>query len=78
MGHACCKSIIILLLQVEGQTHRRGANLYEFADLLVAHGVINAVNLDGGGSSTLIHDQILINYPSDHWYAFRFNVCFVA
>lgn len=43
------------------------ANLVEFADLLIRHGVVNAVNLDGGGSSTLIENNVLINYPSDHW-----------
>jgi N-acetylglucosamine-1-phosphodiester alpha-N-acetylglucosaminidase len=56
------------MFQVEGQTHRRGANLYEFADLLVSHGVVNAINLDGGGSTTFLHNQVLVNYPSDHWY----------
>lgn len=56
---------------MEGQTHHRGANLYEFADLLIEHGVINAVNLDGGGSSTFIHNEILVNYPSDHWYDYK-------
>ena len=39
----------------------------EFADLLVRHGVVNAINLDGGGSSTLLEDGVLVNYPSDHW-----------
>lgn len=43
------------------------ANLVEFADLLIRHGVVNAINLDGGGSSTLVEDNVLINYPSDHW-----------
>ena len=56
-----------VLIQVNGQTHHRGANLYEFADLLIRRGVVNAINLDGGGSSTFIKDQVLINYPSDHW-----------
>ena len=59
---------VSVYMQVEGQTHRRGANLYEFADLLIAHGLVNAINLDGGGSSTLVHNEVLINYPSDHWY----------
>ena len=43
------------------------ANLYEFADLLIKRGVVNAINLDGGGSNTLVQDGILLNYPSDHW-----------
>ena len=56
---------------MNGQTHQRGANLHEFADLLVRRGVVNAINLDGGGSSTFVKDQILINYPTDHWYVER-------
>ena len=43
------------------------ANLYEFADLLIKHGVVNAINLDGGGSSQLVEDGLLVSYPSDHW-----------
>ena len=41
----------------------------EFADLLIRHGVVNAINLDGGGSNTVLEDGVLINYPSDHWFA---------
>ena len=52
---------------MDGQTHVRGVNLYEFADLLINHGVKSAINLDGGGSSTFLHKEVLINYPSDHW-----------
>ena len=52
---------------MDGQTHARGANLYEFADLLINHGVKSAINLDGGGSSTFLLNDVLINYPSDHW-----------
>ena len=57
----------IIAVQVNGQTRHRGANLHEFADLLLRRGVVNAINLDGGGSSTFINNQVLINYPSDHW-----------
>ena len=58
---------VYLCVQVNGQTHARGVNLYEFADILIAHGVVSAINLDGGGSSTFLHRDVLINYPSDHW-----------
>ena len=69
--NSCTLSIIA---QVEGQTHRRGTNLHDFADLLIQHGVVNAINLDGGGSSTLVHENVLVNYPSDHWYV----TCFIS
>ena len=53
--------IILIILKIFS------ANLYEFADVLIKRGVVNAINLDGGGSSTLVQDGILLNYPSDHW-----------
>jgi len=36
------------------------------ADLLIQHGAIQAINLDGGGSSTMAHNGVIINYPSDN------------
>lgn len=56
----------LVMAQVEGQTGKRGATLHEFANLLIEHDVVNAINMDGGGSNTLIMDGVLINYPSDH------------
>lgn len=42
-------------------------SLWEMADFLKQQGVINAVNLDGGGSATLVLNGTLASYPSDHW-----------
>lgn len=42
-------------------------NLWELAEFLKKNGVINAINLDGGGSSTYVIDGSLASYPSDHW-----------
>lgn len=42
-------------------------NLYDFADILISKGVVNAINLDGGGSATFLVDGVLTNHPSDHW-----------
>ena len=30
-------------------------------------GAVNAVNLDGGGSATMVVNNTVINYPSDFW-----------
>lgn len=38
----------LMMVIVDGKTGRRGVNLYEFADLLVSLGAVNAINLDGG------------------------------
>jgi len=42
-------------------------NLWEVAESLRGYGVINAINLDGGGSSTYVANGSLASYPSDHW-----------
>ncbi|RVE63067.1 hypothetical protein OJAV_G00163120 [Oryzias javanicus] len=56
----------VILLQIDGQTDRRGMNLWELANFLKNLGVINAINLDGGGSSTYVINGSLASYPSDH------------
>jgi hypothetical protein len=38
----------------EYSLHRKGLTLEELADLLLDHGVIFAINMDGGGSSTMV------------------------
>ena len=42
-------------------------NLREFADILVNHGFLEAINLDGGGSATTVINGVLSSLPSDHW-----------
>ncbi|XP_061775268.1 N-acetylglucosamine-1-phosphodiester alpha-N-acetylglucosaminidase-like isoform X3 [Nerophis ophidion] len=42
-----------------------GVSLWEMADLMKEKGVINAINLDGGGSSTFVSNGSLASYPSD-------------
>nr|XP_056722571.1 N-acetylglucosamine-1-phosphodiester alpha-N-acetylglucosaminidase [Euleptes europaea] len=56
----------LVLVHVDGQTGGRGLSLWEMADFLKEHGVVNAINLDGGGSATLVLNGTLANYPSDH------------
>ncbi|XP_070821657.1 N-acetylglucosamine-1-phosphodiester alpha-N-acetylglucosaminidase-like isoform X1 [Chaetodon trifascialis] len=56
----------LILVQIDGQTGIRGMSLWEMAEFLKQYGVINAINLDGGGSSTYVTDGSLASYPSDH------------
>uniref|UniRef100_A0A8C9Z4M8 N-acetylglucosamine-1-phosphodiester alpha-N-acetylglucosaminidase n=1 Tax=Sander lucioperca TaxID=283035 RepID=A0A8C9Z4M8_SANLU len=56
----------LILFHIDGQTGVRGMNLWEVAESLKSYGVINAINLDGGGSSTYVTDGSLASYPSDH------------
>jgi exopolysaccharide biosynthesis protein len=57
----------LLLLVTDGynEAGSSGASLAELQDLLQAYGVIDAYNLDGGGSSSLVFNDKLINKPSD-------------
>jgi len=59
----------LIILQVDGSIavgkKKRGLNMYQLADLLVENGAVQAINLDGGGSSAMARDGVLINYPSD-------------
>lgn len=55
-----------LLAVADGrQADSHGQTLAEWADLLIAFGAKNALNLDGGGSSELVAGGRVLNNPSD-------------
>ena len=58
------KSGNLMILQVEGETWKRGMNLNEFASLAVELGFDSAINLDGGGSATMTQNHSLVSEPS--------------
>ena len=64
VGHDAAGNL--LLLSVTGQTWSHGVNLYQLAQMMVELGAINAINLDGGGSATLVVNGTTVNIPSDH------------
>lgn len=54
------------LFAVDGrQMFSTGVSLFEFADMMIDFGVTNGLNLDGGGSTTLIAGGRIVNSPSD-------------
>jgi hypothetical protein len=57
----------MLLVTVDGRQPGRaaGMTLAEAADLMVALGAVEALNLDGGGSSTFVAGGQVANRPSD-------------
>ncbi len=56
----------IMLVTVDGRSARsRGMSLREFAELMVRLGARDALNLDGGGSTTMTVDGVVTNRPSD-------------
>lgn len=62
----------IHFITVDGrQSHSKGMNMKELADYLISLGVDTAINLDGGGSTTMAirkygsNEVVLANKPSD-------------
>jgi len=60
----------LIIVQVDGSIavghNKRGMDMTEVANLLIQHGAVEAINLDGGGSSAMARGGVLINYPSDN------------
>ncbi len=58
----------ILLVTVDGRSDQAdGMNLHELTDLMISLGCVEAINLDGGGSTTMwLADQGVVNMPSDN------------
>lgn len=56
----------LFLCVVDGRQERSiGMNFQEMADFLLSIGAWNAVNLDGGGSTTMVIRDKIVNFPSD-------------
>ena len=49
--------------------HTYGKTEHAMADLLIEHGLVHAINLDGGGSSAVVSNGKLLNHPTslDVW-----------
>ena len=55
----------MVTLQVDGQENiDYGMDLWEFSDLFLRLGVDSAINFDGGGSSTSVYQNKVIDYPT--------------
>ncbi|RUS85002.1 hypothetical protein EGW08_007247, partial [Elysia chlorotica] len=61
------------LVEVNGKTDQKGINLYSLAEMLIRMGIVNAINLDGGGSTTTVINGTLVNYPSDQCQNSSYN-----
>ncbi|RHZ70698.1 hypothetical protein CDV55_102137 [Aspergillus turcosus] len=55
------------LVQIDGATGQDGIDLFTLADMMVELGFIQAINLDGGGSSDTSVNGVLVSSPSDRW-----------
>lgn len=56
----------IFLVTVDGrQNESVGMTLFELADLMISLGCAQALNFDGGGSTTMVVHGKVVNHPSD-------------
>jgi len=59
-------STTVFFITVDGrQESSSGMSLAEFANLMIDEGVFQGLNLDGGGSTTMVIKNKVINNPSD-------------
>jgi hypothetical protein len=59
-------STTVYFFAVDGrQTTSVGMTLFEFADIMIAQGAYQGLNLDGGGSTTFVLEDTIMNVPSD-------------
>jgi exopolysaccharide biosynthesis protein len=55
-----------LMVTVDGRSEESGGmSLYQLAEFLLEQGAVDAMNLDGGGSTTMVLGGAIINKPSD-------------
>ena len=56
----------VLLVVVDGRRiDSIGATYKDIQTILYANGAINAIGLDGGSSSTMVYQQVVVNTPSE-------------
>ena len=70
----------ILLVVVDGRDpgYSRGATLPELADIMISLGARTAYNLDGGGSSELWFNGVVVNQPSNGGERATSDILYIA
>lgn len=69
----------ILLLVIEGrQTSSMGASMSDLIEVMLEYGAVNAYNLDGGMSSSMVYEDEEIINNCVHGYARRIPTAFVV
>lgn len=57
----------VLLVAVDGRNKQAaGLSMFELRQLMAALGCVDAINLDGGGSTTMVVRGTVVNHPSDN------------
>jgi N-acetylglucosamine-1-phosphodiester alpha-N-acetylglucosaminidase len=55
----------LMLVSIDGKSWDHGIDLNGFAHQLIKLGMVNGINLDGGGSESAVVNGSNVNYPSD-------------
>ncbi len=58
IGHDAAGNL--MLVSIDGKSWDHGVSLSQFSDLLISEGMVNGINLDGGGSQ-----QVVVNGTDD-------------
>lgn len=61
----CANGDVIFLVLDGRRINMPGATLHDAQQIMLSYGAINAVNLDGGGSTTMFYNGKVINNPCD-------------
>ena len=71
-------SSTVFFITVDGrQESSSGMTLEEFADLMIEEGIYQGLNLDGGGSTTMVINNKIVNSPSDQTGERKVGNCIV-
>ncbi|MEQ8238612.1 MAG: phosphodiester glycosidase family protein [Cyclobacteriaceae bacterium] len=65
IGYTADQKVILLVVDGRSPAVSVGASLPELAQIMIELGAVEAMNLDGGGSSAMVVNDLLLNVPSD-------------
>ena len=66
-GETIAPCVVLVLVTVDGRQPQKGVGMTieELAKLMIELGCVEAMNLDGGGSTTMVIRNKIANSPSD-------------
>lgn len=72
------EKLILIVADGRQPNYSTGLSLYRLAEILIELGATEAINLDGGSSSTFIVNSQLVNRPSGHQERNVLNAVFIT
>ena len=65
VGQLACGSLLFIVIDGRQAGWSKGITVNDLRDLFMERGAVNAFNLDGGGSATMVYEGKVLNKPSD-------------